>query len=95
MGVMMYKQDESPICIDHTDMAGYESLGWSINENVELPVETEKQAELIDEPETEDQDNAELLALAVAEYRKKFGEKPHHRMKLQTILDKVNGNEPV
>ena len=92
---MMYKLGEAPIRIDHTDMAGYESLGWSIHENVELPVETEKQAELIDEQETADQDNAELLALAVAEYEAKFGEKPHHRMKLQTILDKVNGNEPV
>jgi hypothetical protein len=94
MAVMMYKLGEAPIRIDYTDMAGYESLGWSIHENAP-PVETEKQAELIDEPETEDQDNAELLALAVAEYEAKFGEKPHHRMKLQTILDKVNGNEPV
>lgn len=85
MGVMMYKVDEAPICIDHREMTGYESMGWSIHENLEPAVEA-VEVKI---------DDAELLAIAVAEYEAKFGEKPHHRMKLDTILEKVNGNEPV
>lgn len=32
------------------------------------------------------------LASASAAYEKKFGEKPHHKMKLETILEKLNGD---
>lgn len=28
-------------------------------------------------------------------YADKFGEKPHHKMKFETILEKLNGNESV
>jgi len=87
MGVMMYKQDENPICIDHTKMADYESMGWSIHENLES-------AEKVVESD-EKNDDAELLAIAIADYETKFGEKPHHRMKLETILEKLNANEPL
>jgi len=84
MGVMMYKADEKPVCIDHTEMSGYESMGWSIHENLGPafgPIE--------------DSEEKAKLAMAVLEYEQKFGDKPHHRMKLETILEKLNGNEPV
>jgi hypothetical protein len=32
------------------------------------------------------------LANAVAAYEEKFKEKPHHKMKLETILEKLNGD---
>jgi hypothetical protein len=32
------------------------------------------------------------MATASAEYEAKFGEKPHHKMKLETILEKLNGD---
>jgi len=88
MAVMMYKTGEDPIAIDHREMIGYESMGWSIHENLE------RLAELIEDVADKNDDD-ELRAMAVAEYEVKFGEKPHHRMKLETILEKVNGNEPV
>jgi len=84
MGVMMYKVDEKPVCIDHTEMSGYESMGWSIHENIEVV-----------RVSIEESEEKAKLAMAVLEYEQKFGEKPHHRMKLETILEKLNGNEPV
>lgn len=94
MGVMMYKADEHPVRIEHTEMAGYESMGWSIHENLAGVAEVFDQMPERTEP-TETQDDTALRELAVAEYEAKFGEKPHHRMKLDTILEKLNGNEPV
>ena len=88
MGVMVYKEGEKPTRIEPAEMEGYFSMGWVLDESGK-PVEAKESAKESTKEETTDLDQAML------EYEKKFGEKPHHRMKLDTILEKLNGNESV
>ena len=53
-------------------------MGWSLEEN---PV--------VSEPDLD----AMALEQARLAYADKFGAPPHHRMKLDSIIEKLNGNE--
>lgn len=54
-------------------------------------LENEPVVASIEEPAEIDLD----LEQARLAYADKFGEKPHHKMKFETILEKLNGNESV
>lgn len=50
---------------------------------------------LTNEPEPEPEEEGADLEAARQLYFEKFGEKPHHKMKTETIMEKLNGNEPL
>jgi len=99
MGVMVYKENEKPLRIEPWEMEGYLSMGWSLDENPIEPAPENTAPVDLDEPDLglkePAQNDDESFKMAVLQYEEKFGEKPHHRMKLETILEKLNGNEPV
>lgn len=84
MGVMVYKEGQSAQRIEPWEMEGYFSMGWVLDKSGKPA------------PKAEDQAKPDLdLEQARLAYEHMFGKKPHHKMKLDTILEEMNGNQPV
>lgn len=60
-----------------------------------LTNEPEPEPEPEGEGEGEGENDGADLEAARQLYFEKFGEKPHHKMKTETIMEKLNGNEPL
>ena len=80
MSVEIFKDGKS-IIVEPSDLHDHLNQGYTLTNEPDL------------EPENEN-DGAGLEA-ARQLYFEKFGEKPHHKMKTETIMEKLNGNEPV
>jgi hypothetical protein len=85
MGVMVYKEGEKPARIEPHEMEGYFSMGWVLDKSGKPAAEEVKAAK----------ETATDLEQARLAYEHMFGKKPHHKMKLETILEELNGNQPV
>jgi len=84
MAVVLYKEGEKPIRVEPNRLQAHLQMGYSLSKNFAKKEE--------DKAEKEAAVDLEQARLA---YEDKFGKKPHHKMKLETILEELNGNEPV
>lgn len=73
---VMVYKDGQSARIVHTSLQAHLDAGWGLDENHT----SAKKEESID------------LEQARLAYEEKFGEKPHHKMKLETIIEKLNGD---
>ena len=70
----------------HTaEMPKLKAKGWKERAS-DVPVE--KSAKSVEDMEAE-----KLMAEAVQEYEVKFGKKPHHKMKLETIIEALSDDQ--
>lgn len=68
--------------VEPLDLHNYLAQGYTLtNEQNHVPEELENENESAD------------LEAARQLYFEKFGERPHHKMKVDTILEKLNGNQ--
>ena len=83
MAVMLYKEGEKPIRVEPNRLQAHLQMGYSLTEDFSKPEDKAEKEAAVD---------LEQARLACED---KFGKKPHHKMKLETILEELNGNEPV
>ena len=76
MSVEVFKNGVS-ILVEPEDLQNHLDLGYSLTNGTEAELQKDDEKEFLE---------------AVAAYEAKFGEKPHHKMKLATILEKINDN---
>lgn len=79
MAVMLYKPGESQK-VEPQYLEGELANGWSLDEAVMTG--EDKALEYTDED----------LEAARDLYKEKFGKAPHHRMKIESIMEEVNGD---
>lgn len=82
MAVLVYK-DGVQYRVEPHDLYNHLQAGYTL-ENVPAKKETK----------TDDVPEMDLEQARLA-YADKFGEKPHHKMKFDTILEKLNGDQSV
>jgi hypothetical protein len=71
---------------DYPNIAkAYEAIGVSVSKPAQAP-QAEPEAKAQPEPEQPADDERDALA---AEYEDRFGSKPHHKMKAETIREKL------
>lgn len=93
MAVLIYK-DGIEHRVEPLDLHNHLAQGYTLT-NDPKPAELEVAVES-SSIEVQMESNSDLdLEAARQLYFEKFGEKPHHKMKTETIMEKLNGNEPV
>lgn len=93
MAVLIYKNGVE-YRVEPLDLHNHLAQGYTLTNDpktVELEVAVEPSSL---EAQMTSNDVVELEA-ARQLYFEKFGEKPHHKMKTETIMEKLNGNEPL
>lgn len=83
MAVILWK-DGNQHRVEALELHAYLKAGYTLTE--------ETHAQSADAEEVGTEDGTEANIDWHAQYEEKFGERPHHRMKLETIIEKVNGD---